>query len=816
MSTRTAIRIFVIGALCLTLAACESSEERAEAYFESAQTLIADGDIDRAIVELRNVFELVPNHAEARRALARVQTDRGNLRGAFTNFLRLVEQVPDDVEGRTALAELSFEMRNWEEFTRHGERAIALAPDAPRSQIIDLALQYRTSTLENDLPAIEAITTRAEEMMAQTGGGSLLEQVLFDAYVRSGDARKALVQLDNMIARAPAVRSNYDRRLALLSQIGDEAATEAHLRNVVDVFPDDREAKTALVRYLLFVGDLDKAETFLREISDPMDSDPAMFTALIQFLRDVRGNDVARAELEAALPDSAEPDRLRMMLAVIDYEEGQRDQAMASLEEIVSRAEPSDLTNTVKITLSRMRNATGDAVGAQQLIREVLAADVDNVEALKIDAARLIETDETDAAIANLRRALDTEPDDVHALRLMSDAYTRAGSRDLARDFLAQAVDVSGNAPEPSLNYARVLLADGDEQAAEEVLLAALRREPAHEEILVMLGAIYIGSDDFTRADMAVQQLRRIGSEPAEALANQLQVRLLAKREGSAEALSFLEEVALSADAGLNERVELLRARLAVGQTARALEMAEELVAQAPDDPNRQLLLALTRAASGDLETARTDMQALLEKDPTQVRLWQQLYRIVQIETGPDAASAVLSRALAALPRAPALLWMKASELEVRGEIDAAIAIYEDLYARDTGSLVIANNLASLLVTYKEDSASVERAWTIARRLRDTNVPAFQDTYGWLAFRRGDAETALPYLENAASGLPNDAVVQYHLAEVYNAMNRPQDAIASYQRALDVMVEGDTRPQIERARQRLAQLQQSGSEPENQ
>lgn len=809
MSVKIAIRALAIGVLCLILSACDSVEERAEAYFESAQELISAGDADRAIIELRNVFQLVPNHIGARQTLARLQIEQGNRSGAYRNYLRLVEQVPDDIEVRTTLAELAFEWRNWEEFVRHGERAVTLAPETPRGQIIDLALQYRTIVMDRDWPAAEALATHAEDLMAQFADSRLLEHILFDNYIRRGDTDKALAQLDKMIARAPEARDYYDQRLVLLSQNGDSAAIEAHLRNVVEIFPDDADAKRVVVQHLLSTGARDKAETFLREVSDPADPDPAMFITLVRFLKDVHGNDAARAELDAALLVSPEPDRLRMIRAVLDYEDGQRDVAIADLEEIIGRTEPSDLTNEIKTTLSLMLRATGNAVGAQRLISEVLEADADNVAALKIDAAWLIEVDETDLAIAHLRRALDSKPEDEQALNLMADAYMRAGSHDLARDFVAQAVDVSGNAPASSLRYARILITDGNERAAEEVLLAALRREPVHEEILVSLGEIYIRTEDFTRAEIVVQQLRRIGSKPVEAVANRLQAGLLAQREGSEEALAFLEEMAQDADAGFDEKIELLRARLATGQPEIALQMAEDMVAEAPEDAARRILLALTRAANGQLAAASVDMRALVAEDPTRVALWQQLYRIAQIEKGPEAANAVLQEGLEAMPDSPILLWIKAVELEMEGRIDEAIAIYEDFYARDSNSLIVANNLASLLVTYKEDSASLERAWAIARRLRNTDVPAFQDTYGWLAFRRGDLETALTYMEDAAEGMPQDPIVQYHLAEVYAALKRSQDAIAAYQQTVTVAAESDPRPQIELARQQLARLQQA-------
>ena len=62
---------------------------------------------------------------------------------------------------------------------------------------------------------------------------------------------------------------------------------------------------------------------------------------------------------------------------------------------------------------------------------------------------------------------------------------------------------------------------------------------------------------------------------------------------------------------------------------------------------------------------------------------------------------------------------MQASRLELDGDLEGAIALYERLYAMLPNEEVVANNLASLLSTAREDEASLARASVIARRLRD-------------------------------------------------------------------------------------------------
>jgi len=104
----------------------------------------------------------------------------------------------------------------------------------------------------------------------------------------------------------------------------------------------------------------------------------------------------------------------------------------------------------------------------------------------------------------------------------------------------------------------------------------------------------------------------------------------------------------------------------------------------------------------------------------------------------------------------------------------------------------------------------LERAATIARRLRDREVPQFQDTYGWIEYRRGNLDEALASLEPAAAGLPEDPLVQFHLGMVYAALDRADAARTSLTLALELA--GDSPlPQFDIARDTLAGLPAAGT-----
>ena len=90
--------------------------------------------------------------------------------------------------------------------------------------------------------------------------------------------------------------------------------------------------------------------------------------------------------------------------------------------------------------------------------------------------------------------------------------------------------------------------------------------------------------------------------------------------------------------------------------------------------------------------------------------------------------------------------------------------------------------------------------------MRNTKVPAFQDTYGWIAARLGNYDEALDYLESAAAALPNEPLAQFHLAETYAGLGRKVEAVVTYQKVLDLQKEGSSPAYLERVNAEMVRL----------
>ena len=96
-----------------------------------------------------------------------------------------------------------------------------------------------------------------------------------------------------------------------------------------------------------------------------------------------------------------------------------------------------------------------------------------------------------------------------------------------------------------------------------------------------------------------------------------------------------------------------------------------------------------------------------------------------------DAALDVIQAGLKELPDDANLHLTMAAILEMQGNYEAAISEYQDMLKQQPGSLVVINNLASLLSDHRTDKASLEQAESLAASLQDSQVAQFK-RYAWL------------------------------------------------------------------------------------
>ncbi len=149
-----------------------------------------------------------------------------------------------------------------------------------------------------------------------------------------------------------------------------------------------------------------------------------------------------------------------------------------------------------------------------------------------------------------------------------------------------------------------------------------------------------------------------------------------------------------------------------------------------------------------------------------------------------EEAKKAYSDGLAATGNAPALGMDLAALYEREQQPERAIEVYERLHDANPAAEPLANNLAMLLTTYRDDSASHDRANELVRGFRNSSNPAFLNTYGWVRYRQGQYGEAVSYLRRAATAVPDNPLMHYHLGMALLASGEPEQARAELERAI--------------------------------
>lgn len=791
-------RVRILLVVLIALTACKSSQEKSDAYLKSAITLSQNGEARGAILELKNAIKLNETNIPARKLYAQLLFEAGDISRSFREFRYVSEVYPKDLDAARAMAGIAFDSNDMENAQTYLDAAQNL--DATDLGVRDIAVgvAYRLGAKDRDAQAMDHAVAEALTLVASNSDLIRARRVIIAHMLRTGRADEAIPFIDEGLRLTPTDRGLQNTKLVVLNELGRSDDIRAQILTMIALDPEDIATQRLLMDWYLSQGRLDEAQAWLKGRIDPESADASPRLTYMRFLSQLRSNTVMRDELRRVLQTDDVPNDIKenrtafdALLAGADYVEGDTVSAMSDLETLIGRAQPDVNVDRIKMQLSVMRRETGDTVGARSLIDEVLVHDPSQLQALKEKAGWLIDDGEIDDAILVLRSALNDAPEDPQLFSLLATAYERDGKDSLVSDMLARATEASLNAPDESLRYAARLNQKGEPRLAEKVIEQALRRNSRDLRLYVSLVEIHLGVRDWPRVTRGLALMSQtFTSEAAKTAIVGLKARLLAEQNKSTELTEFLQQRADEKNSSLGAQFAIIQNLMINGNTDAARVRVDDLLRDAPDDPNVRLVHALVQYDTGALVDAAQTLEALAFDEPSFEPSWPVYAHVVEQLDGRDAALKVIENARLANPSSRALQLDYAGRLEAASRVEDAIAQYQVLYESGPDDLIVVNNLVSLLNASRQDPQSVERAFELARVLKGSNVPAFQDTFGRAAFLAGDLDSALPALEAAAKALPDIPSVVYHLGEVYAQLGRIQDARQAFQEAENLLRDG--------------------------
>ena len=787
------LRFAALALVTLGLAGCGSPEEQAKRYYEHGMELLAQHQNARAGIEFRNAIKKKQDMLPAWQGLAQIEeADRhwGNL---IPIYRKMTELRPNDNVVRLKLARLLFLNGSLDEALTLANAMTDAEKQNADAAALKAAILFR---LKDSAGAIREAQAALAIDPKQSGA---IGVIAADRLAR-GDSKGALEMLDRGRGTDADDLGVQLFKLKIFEQTQDLPQAESVLRKLVERYPDETEFRKQLVRLYVFQRRSDDAEKEARAIVAAHPDDSKVVLEFVGLLSTIRGPAAARDELAARIKAGGDVFPYQMALADFDFASDNFDNSRAVLEGIISKDGSPEHVLTAQVRLAELLFSKKMTAPAETLVNDILRKDARNIGGMKLRASLRMDRGELEPAINDLRQALNDQPRAIDLMLLMAIAYERSGSVDLAEKEFADATKASNFDANVGLNYIAFLERRGSIGRAEDVLTELANRWPKNTRILTALAQVRLSRGNWAGAQEIAENVRRAGNDRG--VADQILGAALAGQNKYQESIGALQNAYSAAPDSVQPLLSLVNVYVRAQQTDKAVALLKSVTKANPANAEAYVLLGSINQANNAPDEAFKNFTTAVEKQPKNDAGYRALAKLYASQKKNDQAEAIIRVGLKELPDNAVLHLTLANILEQGGNVDAAIAEYEALLAKDPSSLIATNNLASLLVDHRTDQASRDRAQVLAASLRKSPVPQFKDTLGWVSYQQGDYKNAVPALEQAVAALPDVAVIHYHLGMSYLAIGEPAKASEQLKLALNGAADADLKDKIQEARKK--------------
>ena len=778
----------------LQLAACNSPEDRAQNYYERGMKLVAQEDYVKASLEFRNALQLKKDLVEAWRALADIEQRNQNWESLIAIRRTIVELDPKDVDEKLRLARLLVVAKMPEDALNLVNAAVELDDQSSNAQGLKSLILFKLDDKKGAVREAQAALKKDVNNVEAT------VVIAADKFAR-GDADGALAVLNR--ENAPYLNDIGVQlfKLKIFEQMQDSKQVEVVLQKLIELYPKEIAFRRALVKHYVDQQRPADAEKELQTLAAANPSDVEAGLDVVRYLGMTKGAVAAREEL-LARSNGPEAFRYRVALAEFDFGQGKVEESIRALENLANGADTRERGLEAQTKLAEIYFRTKKFEAAETLVDEILGKDKRSAVGLRLRASLRMEQGQYDAAIADIRQALNDQPRSTELSLLLAKAYERSGSIELAEKQYADATKSSGYDVATAMEYVEFLRRRGSIGRAEDVLNELVSRWPSNVGILVALANVKLEQQNWVGAQDVAEKIRSVSGNTG--LADQISGVALGARNKNDESIAAFQKAYAAAPGNAQTMDALVKALMRAGKLDEAKSFLRAVLDANPASAEAQVLLGSVQFAQNAPEDAARSFRTAIERQPKSMVGYRALAELHQRQGNSDAALEVIHAALKEQPDSFEMHLALASALEAKGDYEAAIAEYESMLKQNSGSLVVANNLASLLADHRTDKASLERAYSLATILRKSQVPLFKDTLGWTYYQRGDYKSAISLLEEAALALPQMALVRYHLGMSYFADGQAVKASEQFKKALELSPPSDLQAKIRTAQQKGA------------
>lgn len=796
-------KVALVLLLALGVAACDTPEEREAKYLDRAVGYMDEGELNKALVNFRNVLKLNPQNAQALYLVGTIREERDEYQKAYAAYLAAVGSDATLLDAHVRLGLLNLLGQNFDLVRERIEAMRQIDPGNVDAMALDASLQLRDDNLEGaEKLARAALATDPSHVNALSA--------LVGVYAKRNDIDGAVQLIDERFETFGPDVPLALLKIQLLSRDGTDPRLEAAYAQLVEFDPTNPGFRLALSNYFRGRDDLASAESVLREaLAGTQLERDSVESALVVLVYQARGLEAAAAEVERLTESGQGQATLPFLLADLNLREGRYDAARAILTDVIDNADENSpvmldaLTAIATVDLTETKDAD-----AKIAVDRVLAADKEHRGANYLRGIIAVRNGDFEDAVVYGRASLQRDPSWVAGLKLTAEGYLRLNQTELALDQLTRIVELAPNDLESAEVLARLLTERGDFDAAMDVWQVIGQRSQDPAPALQNTAELAIRQSNWGRAQADINTLLQ---NDATALAGTVLAGSMEVARGDFDAGREWFERAADLNPGANEpMIGIVRAYIAAEDFAAAEEFLLERLAADPDNFIARNVLAQVQVRQGDRAGAIETYRGLIEARPDWITPYRGLAALLEQEGEVNEAIAVFERAAENNEGNADLALEKAMVYQRADRWLEALDIYDALLAAGVSSDLIINNFSAIVADHNADNTTrLERAVALATPFQTSQNAMLLDTLGWVLYRAGDPVQGLNYLRRAVALLPGEPQLRYHLGAVYYAVGDESQALNEL--ALAIVDPDNPYPGFDEAQKLHAELLEKGS-----
>ncbi|MCB1760790.1 MAG: PEP-CTERM system TPR-repeat protein PrsT, partial [Gammaproteobacteria bacterium] len=671
------IRSRILAALSFAMVTTSFAAIADNSYLADAKAYLEKGNLNAAVIQLKNALQEEPSDVEARLLLGKIYLSTGNAASAEKEFQRAIRLNASRDRWQVELGKAYLLQRKFDELLKEIE------PDP---------------TLSGDIQA-EVLVLRGH------------------AYRGKGDSAMAR----DAYEKALAIRADSAPAQLGLAQIALSAGERARAREITDWLlaanADNLEAR--LLRGELLKQER-KFEDAVEEFSKVLEANPREPRALIgRAVVNLQLGEHQKSEQDlAVLNELAANNTMVLYLnGVSAFQQRQFDRAEEYIGKVLN-IQPNHVQS--QLLFGAIRFSSEDFVQADEYLTRAHQSLPTHLPTIKLLAAARIKLNKFEQAAEILAPAVQAYPADAQLKAMLGNSYLKLGRYEEGSELLGEAVEIMPDIASLRTQHAFGLLAQGDTATALGELQSAVNLGQDLIQADVLLVLTHLRNKENDKALEASRALE--ARQPENPLAHNLTglAHLATGNEAEGRA-KFREALALDPNF-VTAEINLARIELSHNRLPEAEQLFNSILSKDQNNLTALLGMAGIEEQKGNRSEMYHWLEMAREKNPASSKPGVLIARSYLREGENLKALRAARESISLFPKDPAVLRVLASAQVAGGEVNSAVQSLQQLVELQRS----APNLLLLASAQRkiEDEAGARTSVEDALQLDDKSLPA--------------------------------------------------------------------------------------------